>query len=187
MPHSSEHVALPFTEEQNNDLKATDKKQKQTPALLSVLLSKAFSPLDPSRVVCMLVPKMLYRLPLYVEMLLPNHTTLVMKCILHINTGVKVCKSDSYTNILSRRQHSDIFIIWQQFLLFKGNKFTAGLIVKKHQRYCHSILKLDQRNVEEMSMNIANLSLENVGEKAQGVNSVLITIVNQQEDKEKGA
>lgn len=34
-------------------------------------------------------------------------------------------------------------------------------------------------------MNIANLSLDSVGEKAQGINRVLITIVNQQEEGEK--
>lgn len=34
-------------------------------------------------------------------------------------------------------------------------------------------------------MNIANLSLDSVGEKAQGINRVVISIVNQQEDREK--
>lgn len=34
-------------------------------------------------------------------------------------------------------------------------------------------------------MNIANLSLDSVGEKAQGINRVLISIVNQQEEGEK--
>lgn len=33
-------------------------------------------------------------------------------------------------------------------------------------------------------MNIANLSLDSVGEKAQGINRVLISIVNQQEEGE---
>lgn len=34
-------------------------------------------------------------------------------------------------------------------------------------------------------MNIANVSLDSVGEKAQGINRVVISIVNQQEDREK--
>lgn len=46
-------------------------------------------------------------------------------------------------------------------------------------------LELDHVNVKEMGMNIANLSLDTVGEKAQGINRVLITIVNQEEEGEK--
>lgn len=34
-------------------------------------------------------------------------------------------------------------------------------------------------------MNIANVSLDSVGEKAQGINRAVISIVNQQEDREK--
>lgn len=34
-------------------------------------------------------------------------------------------------------------------------------------------------------MNIADLSLDSIGEKAQGINRVLISIVNQQEEGEK--
>lgn len=45
--------------------------------------------------------------------------------------------------------------------------------------------KVYRRNVVEMGMNIANLSLDSVGEKAQGINRVLISIVNQQEEGEK--
>lgn len=36
-----------------------------------------------------------------------------------------------------------------------------------------------------MSINIANLSLDIVGEEAQGINRVLISVVNQQEEVEK--
>lgn len=59
-----------------------------------------------------------------------------------------------------------------------------GLLWKKNIRVTVT-LELDQGNVEEMGMNIANLSLDTVGEKAQGINRVLITIVNQQEEGEK--
>lgn len=46
-------------------------------------------------------------------------------------------------------------------------------------------LELDQGNVREMGMNIANLSLDSMGEKAQGINRVVISIINQQEEGEK--
>lgn len=38
----------------------------------------------------------------------------------------------------------------------------------------------------EMGMNIANLSLDSVGKKAQGINRALISVVNQQEEGERG-
>ena len=46
-------------------------------------------------------------------------------------------------------------------------------------------LYLDQGNVEEIGMNIANLSLDSVGEKAQGIHRVLISIVNREEGEQE--
>lgn len=47
-------------------------------------------------------------------------------------------------------------------------------------------MRADQGKVVETGMNIANLSLDRVGKKAQGINRALISIVNQQEEGESG-
>ena len=47
--------------------------------------------------------------------------------------------------------------------------------------------KPDQRNVLEMGMNIANLSLDSGGGRALGINRALISIVNQQEEGDQCA
>ena len=94
-----------------------------------------------------------------------------------------IYRLDSQVNIEHRTTFGKVSL-WQLLPLFKGNKSSPGFIVKKSIGVAVT-LEFDQGNVEEMGMNIADISLDSIGEKAQGINRVLISVVNQQEEGEK--
>lgn len=74
-----------------------------------------------------------------------------------------------------------------QLPLFNINKSPQlGLLWEKASEP-PSLWNLTKGSVEEMGMNIADLSFDSGGEKAQGINKVLISVVNQREEvgKEK--
>lgn len=90
---------------------------------------------------------------------------------------------DFQANISSTEQQTNIFFSSRSSHLLKVTSPLLGLLLKSMRVVV--TLKVYRGNVVEMGMNIANLSLDRVGEKAQGINRVLISIINQQEEGEK--